>query len=123
MLRRKAERELKVQNEQLTAILSATPLGIFQVRNNLVAWTNRQFARMLGYEESHLIGKDIHIFFKTPEDFDLMCRELQFAKNSQGSPQGRMQVCKKRFRVSCMPGRSPDDRPAGYQPGRDFYCN
>ncbi len=33
MLRRKAEREIKVQNEQLTAILSATPLGIFQVRN------------------------------------------------------------------------------------------
>ena len=95
MLRRKAERELKVQNEQLTAILSATPLGIFQVRNNLVTWTNHQFARMLGYEESHLIGKDIHIFFKTPEDFDLMCRELQFTKNSQGSPQAECRFVKK----------------------------
>src|SRR5512137_62238 len=94
MLRRKAERELKVQNEQLTAILSATPLGIFQVRNNLVTWSNHQFARMLGYEESHLIGKDIHIFFKTPEDFDLMCRELQFAKNSQGSPQAECRFVK-----------------------------
>ncbi len=95
MLRRKAERELKVQNEQLTAILSATPLGIFQVRNNLVTWTNHQFARMLGYEESHLIGKDIHIFFKTPEDFDLMCRELQFAKNSQGFPRAECRFVKK----------------------------
>jgi PAS domain S-box-containing protein len=95
MLRRKAERELKVQNEQLTTILSATPLGIFQVRNNIVTWTNHQFARMLGYEESHLIGKDIHIFFKTPEDFDLMCRELQFTKNSQGSPQAECRFVKK----------------------------
>jgi diadenylate cyclase len=95
MLRRKAERELKVQNEQLTAILSATPLGIFQVRNNLVTWTNHQFARMLGYEESHLIGKDIHIFFKTPEDFDLMCRELQFTKKSPGSPQAECRFVKK----------------------------
>jgi diadenylate cyclase len=94
MLRRKAERELKVQNEQLTAILSATPLGIFQVRNNLVTWTNHQFARMLGYEESHLIGKDIHIFFKTPEDFDLMCRELQFTKNSQGCPHAECRFVK-----------------------------
>jgi len=95
MLRRKAERELKVQNEQLTTILSATPLGIFQVRNNLVTWTNHQFARMLSYEESHLIGKDIHIFFKTPEDFDLMCRELQFTKNPQGTPQAECRFVKK----------------------------
>jgi PAS domain S-box-containing protein len=95
MLRRKAERELKVQNEQLTAILSASPLGIFQVRNNLVTWVNHQFARMLGYEESHLIGKDIHLFFKTPEDFDLMCRELQFTKNSQGSPLAECRFVKK----------------------------
>jgi DNA-binding NtrC family response regulator len=95
MLRRKAERELKVQNEQLTAILSATPLGIFQVRNHLVTWVNRQFARMLGYEESYLVGKDMHIFFKTPEDFDLMCRELQYTKNSQGSSQSECRLVKK----------------------------
>jgi diadenylate cyclase len=95
MLRRKAERELKVQNEQLTTILSATPLGIFQIRNNVITWANRQFARMLGYEEAHLIGKDIHIFFKTPEDYDLICRELQFTKNLQGTPQAECRFVKK----------------------------
>jgi diadenylate cyclase len=95
MLRRKAERELKLQNEQLTDILSATPLGIFQVRNHLIAWVNSTFARMLGYEESHLVGKDMHIFFKTPEDYDLVCRELQFTKNPQGFGQAECRMVKK----------------------------
>ena len=45
MLRRKAEREIKVQNDQLTAILSATPLGIFQVRNQVITWVNPQICR------------------------------------------------------------------------------
>jgi diadenylate cyclase len=84
MLRRKAEREVKLQNEQLTAILSATPLGIFQVRNLLIAWVNQQFAEMLGYDVSYLVGKEIGSFFKTPEDFDRMCHDLQGRCNSQG---------------------------------------
>ena len=84
MLRRKAEREIKVQNEQLTAILSATPLGIFQVRNHLMAWVNQQFAEMLGYEESNLVGKEMRSILKTPEEYDQMCHELQIRQNSKG---------------------------------------
>jgi diadenylate cyclase len=84
MLRRKAEREIKVQNDQLTAILSATPLGIFQVHNRLIAWVNHQFAKMLGYEESFLIGKDMQSIFKTAEDCDHVCRELQVSWNGRG---------------------------------------
>ena len=84
MLRRKAEREIKVQNEQLTAILSAIPLGIFQVHNRLIAWVNHQFAIMLGYEESYLIGKEMQSIFKTVEDYDRVCRELRVAWNGRG---------------------------------------
>jgi diadenylate cyclase len=84
MLRRKAEREIKVQNEQLTAILSATPLGIFQVRNHLMTWVNQQFSEMLGYEESYLVGKEMGSIFKTPEDFDKVCHEIQIKRNTQG---------------------------------------
>ena len=36
MLRRRADREIKAQNEQLSAILSATHLGIFQMRNHVI---------------------------------------------------------------------------------------
>jgi diadenylate cyclase len=84
MLRRKAEREIKVQNEQLTAILSATPLGIFQVRNHLMTWVNQQFSEMLGYEESYLVGKEMGSIFKTPEDFEKVCHEIQIKRNTQG---------------------------------------
>lgn len=84
MLRRKAEREIKVQNEQLTAILSATPLGIFQVRNHLMTWVNQQFSEMLGYEESYLVGKEMGSIFKTPEDFDKACHEIQIKRNTRG---------------------------------------
>jgi len=95
MLRKKAERELKVQNEQLTAILSATPLGIFQVRNHLITWVNQQFAEMLGYEESYLIGKEMGSLFKNPEDFDLVCHQIQIRHSSQGFGRTECNLLKK----------------------------
>ena len=84
MLRRKAERETKMQNEQLTSILSATPLGIFQVRNSIMTWMNQQFAEMLGYEESYLMGKEMRVIFKTPEEYELVCHDLQVKRSTQG---------------------------------------
>jgi PAS domain S-box-containing protein len=95
MLRRKAEREIKVQNEQLTTILSATPLGIFQVRNNLLAWVNRQFAEMLGYDESSLIGKDVCSIFKSPEDYGQVCHDLQTRRDPNGSGRTECNLMKK----------------------------
>ncbi len=59
MLRKKAERELKVQNEQLALILSATPLGIFQMRSGSLEWVNRPFVSLLGYDEQALTGQGV----------------------------------------------------------------
>ena len=95
MLRRKAEREIKMQNDQLTAILSATPLGIFQIRNGLIVWMNQQFAEMLGYEESYLVGKEMQKLFNTPEDYDRACRELQIMRNVRGFGQAECRLVKK----------------------------
>jgi PAS domain S-box-containing protein len=95
MLRKKAEREIKVQNEQLTAILSATPLGIFQVRNHLITWVNQQFAEMLGYEESYLVGKEMGSLFKSPEDFDLVCHHIQIRHSAQGFGRTECNLLKK----------------------------
>ncbi len=91
MLRRKAEREVKVQNDQLTAILSASPLGIFQVHNRVISWVNPQFAEMLGYENSYLVGKDLGILFKSPEDCDRTLQELRISRYLPGFRQSRMQ--------------------------------
>jgi diadenylate cyclase len=95
MLRKKAEREIRMQNEQLNAILSATPLGIFQVRNGLLVWTNPQFAGMLGYEESSLVGKEIQKIFSNPEDYDRVSRELQITRNPRGFYQAECKLAKK----------------------------
>ncbi|MDP2798103.1 MAG: PAS domain S-box protein [Methanoregula sp.] len=84
MLRKRSEREIKAQNEQLAAILSATPLGIFQARDGIIEWVNRQFPAMLGYEESQMVGKDLKTFLSSPEEYDLLSRELQFKRDTQG---------------------------------------
>ena len=84
MLRKRSEREIKAQNEQLSAILSATPLGIFQARNGVIEWVNRQFPAMLGYEELQMVGKDLKSFLLSQEEYDLLSRELQFKRDPQG---------------------------------------
>lgn len=81
LLKRRAERETKVQNEQLTTILSATPLGIFQMRNNLIEWVNRTLAGMLGYTEAQLIKKPVRILFPSEEEYEQVCRDLQIHRD------------------------------------------
>ena len=95
MLRRKAEREVKMQNDQLASILSATPLGIFQVRNEVITWANPQFAGMLGYEESYPVGKEMGSFFKAPEDFERTCHELRITRTSRGFGMAECSLVKK----------------------------
>jgi len=84
LLRKKSEREIKAQNEQLAAILSATPLGIFQARNGIIEWVNHQFPAMLDYEESQLVGKALKSFLTSPDEYDLLFRELQVKQDSRG---------------------------------------
>lgn len=95
LLRKRSEREGKAQNEQLAAILSATPLGIFQARNGIIEWVNRQFAAMLGYEESQLVGKDLRTFISSPEVYDLLSRELQVRFDLQGVSKASWQFVKR----------------------------
>jgi len=84
MLRRKADREIKAQNEQLSAILSATHLGIFQMRNHVLEWVNRPFAEMLGFDENQLVGKDIRMIFRSHEEYEQALRDLQVPRDSRG---------------------------------------
>jgi PAS domain S-box-containing protein len=85
MLRRRADREVKAQNDQLSAILSATPLGIFQVRNRLIEWVNQPFGAILGYSGNQMVGKDISILFSNPEGLEQVVRDLQARQHTGGS--------------------------------------
>ncbi|MDO9549729.1 MAG: PAS domain S-box protein [Methanoregula sp.] len=103
LLRKKSEREIKAQNEQLAGILSATPLGIFQSRNGILEWVNHPFATMLGYDDSQLVGKDIRTFLSSPEEYDLLLRELQIKKDAQGvSHAGCLFVKKDKKTLACQ---------------------
>jgi len=84
MLKKKAERDLKAQNDQLAAILSATPLGIFQMQNTIITWVNRPFAVLLGYEEGQLLGRDVHTLVPGSGDYEQLVRDLCLNRNEQG---------------------------------------
>ncbi|MGB8891361.1 MAG: response regulator, partial [Methanoregula sp.] len=68
-LRKKSERDVKLEKDQLTAILSATPLGIFQMRNAIIEWINHPLAALLGAQESSIVGKPVRSLFKSDEEF------------------------------------------------------
>jgi len=84
MLRKNGERELKANNDQLALILAATPLGIFQVRNGIIEWVNRPLATILGYDESGLVGRELRTLFRTPDEYEQVCRDFQIHKDSSG---------------------------------------
>ncbi len=95
MLRRRADREIKAQNDQLSAILSATPLGIFQVRNRLIEWVNQPFGAMLGYSGNQMVGKDISILFSNPEGLEQVVRDLQARQHTGGSQNMECEMVRK----------------------------
>jgi len=84
ILRKKAERETKAQNDQLATILAATPLGIFQVQNSTIPWVNNRIASLLGYTEAALTGKSFATLFATAEDYGQFCREIQHRQDARG---------------------------------------
>jgi diadenylate cyclase len=85
MLRRRADREIKAQNDQLLAILSATPLGIFQMRDHMIEWVNRPLCDMLGYAEGQIVRKDVRMLFSNPEKYQEFLRNLHLKRESAGS--------------------------------------
>jgi len=94
-LRKKTERDTKAQNEQLAAILAATPLGIFQVQNTTIQWVNNRIASLLGYTEANLVGKDLAILFPTLEEYGQFCRGIQHRQDSSGFGQVECSLVRK----------------------------
>lgn len=95
VLRKKAERDTKAQNDQLASILAVTPLGIFQVQNATIQWVNSRIASLLRYEEAHLIGKTLATLFPSQEDFGQFCREIQLRQDSRGFGQSECNLVRK----------------------------
>jgi PAS domain S-box-containing protein len=103
MLKKKAERETKAQNEQLAAILSATPLGIFQARNGRIEWVNQPIQRILGYDEPALVGKDVRNLFFDAEEYGQATRDLILKRDAAGLPYSDCRLI--RSNSVCIPCR------------------
>ena len=93
ILRKKAERETKAQNDQLAAILAATPLGIFQVQNTIIQWANNRIASLLGYDEANLIRKGSCDPFSTRGRVRAVLPRDPAQAGHPGIRRGRMQSC------------------------------
>jgi PAS domain S-box-containing protein len=112
ILRKKAERDTKAQNDQLAAILAASPLGIFQVRNATIQWVNNRGASLLGYNEANLIGKDLATLFSTAEEYAQFSREIGHRQDSRGFGQAECGLVRKdRTLLPCLIRvQAPDPR-------------
>ncbi|OPX65240.1 MULTISPECIES: PAS domain S-box protein [unclassified Methanoregula] len=95
VLRKKAERDTKLQNDQLAAILAASPLGIIQVRNRTILWVNNRIAAFLGCNEAGLTGKDFPALFPTPEEYARFCAAIQHVQDSSGFGRAECSIQKK----------------------------
>jgi PAS domain S-box-containing protein len=76
-------------------ILSATPLGIFQMRNGILEWVNRPLAAMLGCDEPGLVGKELRTLLRTGEEYEQLCREFLIRKDAQGLGHADCRLVKK----------------------------
>jgi PAS domain S-box-containing protein len=95
ILRKKTERDTKLQNDRLAAILAAAPLGIFQVQNNTLRWANNRIATLLGYNEAGLVGTSFSALFPSPEEYTQFCREIQQKKDPWGFGRAECGLLKK----------------------------
>jgi diadenylate cyclase len=95
ILRKKTERDIKAQNDQLAAILAATPLGIFQVQNGTIQWANNRIASLLRYDEAALTGRELFTFFATQEEYAQFCREIQRRQDPSGLGQAECSLIRK----------------------------
>lgn len=76
VLRKKAERELKSQNDLLQSILSSTPLGICFVRSQIIEWVNPAVSEMLGYTLTEMNGQKLSKFTINKDDAERIHREV-----------------------------------------------
>lgn len=79
--RKKAESNLKFQEEKFRNIIANMNLGLMEVDNNEIAkYVNQSFLEISGYEESELIGKKPSSLFFTWDDSEFITNKIENRK-------------------------------------------
>ena len=69
--RKEAEEALRRSNEILNNILSASPVGIGLVEDNIISWANDRMAQMFGFSsEKDYVGSPLEIIYISKEEYN-----------------------------------------------------
>lgn len=68
--RKKEEKEIVDSRNFLQAVLTASPVGICNVRNRVVLWASESLCRMTGYSAEEITGSSSRFFYESDEEFN-----------------------------------------------------
>ena len=81
--RRQAEQTLRESEQELSAILTASPIGICLVNNKRLDWANETFFNMVGYDKKNLLGENLSLLSADEKEYDQICRRLYLGDAGQ----------------------------------------
>lgn len=83
----RSKHEVEEGRQILKAILDASPIGIFLVRDRTIEWTNGALQRMLDYTEENLEGQSTRLIYPDGREYARVGLELYRQIQSQGTGQ------------------------------------
>ena len=88
---KEAEQALREREATMKTILQAAPIGIGQVTNRQLGWTNEQVSKMTGYSRQELWGQNARMLYDTDEEYERVGRIKypQIEKTGVGSLETR----------------------------------
>jgi two-component system CheB/CheR fusion protein len=75
--------DLEHQAQVIQSVFRAAPVGIGMVVGRVIQWINPKLARMTGYEEGELVGRDTRLLYASEEEY------LAVGRAKQGLSQSR----------------------------------
>ncbi len=89
--RKQAEDALRQQNQTLSAVLDASPVGIALYRARELQWANDTFYEMLGREPGSLTGYNSRALYPDAAEYERVGRELydRYQERGQGQTEAR----------------------------------
>jgi PAS domain S-box-containing protein len=84
VIQKRAENSLNEKEEIWKAIISAAPVGIGLVRDQVLDWANESMYQMVGYEKDFLMGKKVSILYESQEEYERVNRELTTGIKEKG---------------------------------------
>ena len=74
--RKQAEDQLALSEQQLRAILLASPIGIARAKNRMLEWANERMGQITGYALEELIGRDPLFLYENRAEYERAGRVL-----------------------------------------------